>query len=300
MPITTTLRAGLIAAALTLPGFALAQSETITKPDESQVNPDAKPATADTVVATVNGTDITLGHMIMIRAGLPDQYAQLPADVLFTGILDQLVQQEALAQSWTGDLPKAVTLTLDNERSGQIASAAVEDFLKTALSEAEIQAAYDENYSAASDESEYKARHILVETEDEAKALIEALDGGADFATLAKEKSTGPSGPNGGDLGWFGQGMMVKPFEDAVVALAPGSYTKEPVQTQFGWHVILLEETRAKAAPSLDEVRGEIEVELQRTKVQELIDGLVEKANVDRSGAEGIDPTQLTNMQLVE
>ncbi|OWU86028.1 peptidylprolyl isomerase [Oceanicola sp. 22II-s10i] len=300
MTVQMTLRAGLAAAALMIPSGAFAQPADATKPGESQVETAATPADADTVVATVNGIDVTLGHMVMIRRGLPQQYDQLPPDVLFQGILDQLVQQIVLEQSWQGDLPREVELALDNERSGRVANAALNKYLESAITEEQIKAAYDEKYASGSGEMEYKARHILVETEEEAKALIQELDNGADFAALAREKSTGPSGPNGGDLGWFGPGMMVKPFEDAAVALEAGSYTKEPVETQFGWHVILLEETRAKAAPNLNEVRGEIEQELQRDAVQAHIDGLVENAEIDRGGAEGIDPTLLTKADILE
>lgn len=285
---STTLRAGLTAVALLMPLAAQAQDDTATTAD------------ADTVVATVNGVEVTLGHMIMVRAGLPAQYNQLPPDVLYKGILDQLVQQIVLEQSLEGEPPRSVRLSLENERHGRMASAAVAEFLETAVTEEQVQAAYDEKYAGETGGTEYKARHILVETEEEANELIAELDEGADFAALAAEHSTGPSGPNGGDLGWFGPGMMVKPFEDAVMTLEAGNHTAAPVETQFGWHVIKLEETRAKAAPALDDVRGEIEAELQNAAVKAHIDGLLEKAEIDRSGAEGIDPALLSDVDLVE
>lgn len=311
MPTTSIIRAGLAAALLAAPMHLWAQTETPAEtngdkaetaaPGNTAATGDTAGTTADgeTVVATVNGVDVTLGQMIMLRAALPQQYNQLPPEVLFKGILDQLVQQILLEQSYEGDVPKGVALSLENERLARMAGVAVEDFLTTAVTEEQVKAAYEEKY-AESDGKEYKARHILVETEDEARALIKELDGGADFAKLAQEKSTGPSGPNGGDLGWFGPGMMVKPFEDATFTMERGSYTKDPVQTQFGWHVILLEDVRDKAAPALDEVRAEIEGELQNAAVEAHIDALTEKAEIDRSGAEDIDPTLLTNMDLVE
>lgn len=299
MPSISLIRAGLAAALLATPLPLLAQSETATDSGSAAAETQATTADADTVVATVDGTDVTLGHMIMVRAGLPAQYNQLPPEVLFQGILDQLVQQILLEQSFEGEPPKAVSLSLENERHARMAATAIGAFIEGAVTEEQVQAAYDEQY-ATTEGTEYKARHILVETEDEARALIGELDGGADFSALAKEKSTGPSGPSGGDLGWFGPGMMVPPFEEATVALEPGSYTKDPVQTQFGWHVILLEETRAKAAPPLEEVRQEIEGELQNAAVEAHIDALTEKADIDRSGAEGVDPALLSNMDLVE
>ncbi len=130
-------------------------------------------------------------------------------------------------------------------------------------SEDQIKTYYEAEYASQSNQ-EYKARHILVKEEAEAKALIEELNGGADFAELAKAHSTGPTGKNGGDLGWFDANQMVKPFADAVAAMEKGSFTKEPVQTQFGWHVILLEDTRESEAPTLESVRGEIITKLQQ------------------------------------
>lgn len=304
MPHLTTLRRGTsvlsLALALALPLPALAQDTAGADATASQVETDAAPAGADTVVATVDGVDITLGHMILVRLGLPQQYNQLPPEVLFKGILDQLVQQVVLEKSFEGPVPRRVEMAVENERRGLVAGEAIEAFLGTAVTEDEIKAAYDEKYAGAEPETEYKAAHILVETEDEAKALIEELDGGAEFAALAREHSTGPSGPNGGDLGWFGAGMMVPEFEQAVAEMEPGSHSAAPVQTQFGWHVIQLNETRNKSIPALEEVRDEIAQELQAGAVEAHIDALVEKAEIDRSGADGIDPTLLTNSDLLE
>ncbi len=122
--------------------------------------------------------------------------------------------------------------------------------------------------------SQYKARHILVPTQTEAVEIIGELDGGADFATLAQTRSTGPSGPNGGDLGWFSPEQMVKPFSDAVIALEDGAYTEAPVQTQFGWHVILREETRQNEPPPLDSVRDTVKQRVEQQKLQAYIEGL--------------------------
>lgn len=255
--------------------------------------------TADTVVATVNGTDITLGHMIVARATLPEQYQQLPDDILFRGILDQLVQQTALSQTLDTELPPRIALSLENERRSLMAGEAIEGVLAEITTEAAIQAAYDEKYSNVEQAEEYNASHILVETEEEAIALKTQLDGGADFAELAKEKSTGPSGPQGGALGWFGSGMMVPAFEAAVIALAPGAVS-DPVETQFGWHVITLNETRRTSAPSLDEVREELTQDVQKAAVELHINGVVEGAEVDRSASEAIDPTVLKQLDLVE
>ncbi len=267
--------------------------------EETASSTPAKDVTAETVVATVNGKDITLGHMILIRQSLPQQYAQLPDNVLFQGILDQLIQQSALQGNYSGDMPVRVRLAMENEERALLAAEEVGELLETAVTDEAIQKAYDATYANAEGEREFKAAHILVETEEEAKAVAEEVKGGADFAEVAKAKSTGPSGPNGGALGWFGKGMMVPEFETAVMAMEPGAVS-DPVKTQFGWHVIKLEETRVKEAPALDEVRGELKAQVEQEAVKAHIDALVEKANVDKSGAEGIDPANLSNLDLLE
>lgn len=250
----------------------------------------------DTVVATVNDTEITLGHMLVARATLPQQYQQLPDDVLFKGILDQLVQQTALADSFTGELPPRVTLSIENETRSLTAGEAIEGVMAENVSDEELQAAYDAQYKDAEPEQEFNASHILVETKEEADAIKSELDGGADFAEVAKEKSTGPSGPGGGSLGWFAPGMMVPAFEEAVAGMEAGSVS-DPVETQFGWHVIKLNETRTAEAPALEDVRDELETQVRQTKVQTAIESITEAAEVDRSAAEGIDPTVLKNTE---
>lgn len=270
-----------IVACLALP--AIAQDET----------------TKDTVVATVNGTDITIGHMIVARASLPEQYQQLPDEVLFSGILDQLIQQTALADTFEGDLPPRAALSIANETRSLTAGEVVEKMMANGVSDTEIQAAYNEAYANAEPEQEYNASHILVETEEEANAIKAELDDGADFAAIAREKSTGPSGPSGGSLGWFGKGMMVPSFEAAVVEMAAGDVSV-PVETQFGWHVIQLNEIRSTQAPALEDVREELELQVRQVKVQEGIEAVTAAATIDKSGAEGIDPTLLKNTDWLE
>ncbi|MGO4914557.1 peptidylprolyl isomerase [Pseudogemmobacter sp. W21_MBD1_M6] len=254
--------------------------------------------TADTVVATVNGEDITVGHMIVVRSQLPEQYRDLADDVLYTGILDQLVQQTVLAQSLGKDLPKRAVIALDNERRALLAGEVIDGMVSQPVSDEALKAAYDERFAAEAPTKEFNASHILLETEEAAKEVRTLLDDGADFATLAKEKSTGPSGPNGGELGWFGPGMMVKEFEDAVVALEPGQLS-QPVQTQFGWHILKLNETRMKDAPSLDEMREELTADIQRQTVESSIAAMTEKATVIRTDAAEIDAAALKNLDLL-
>ena len=254
---------------------------------------------ANTVVATVNGKSITLGHMIVARAILPEQYQQLPNDVLFEGILKQLVEQTLLADNFEGTLSKRIPISLENEQRSLIAGETLEAVLSQVLSEDTVKAAYNAQYADAEPAKEYNASHILVETEEEALAIQADVEGGADFATIAKEKSTGPSGSNGGSLGWFGKGAMVPNFEAAVVGLDVGAVSA-PVQTQFGWHVIILNETRNTSAPELDAVRAEIEGTLREEAVTTKIQELREAATIDQSGAEGIDPSILSDLSIVE
>ncbi|MCR9124955.1 MAG: peptidylprolyl isomerase [Rhodobacteraceae bacterium] len=273
---------------------ALALAGVLALPLGAQETP-----TAETVVATVNGQEITLGHMIIAHATLPEQYRQLPANVLFDGILEQLIQQSALAQSFSGDLPSRVTLSLENEERSLLAAEVVEDIMRDAASDDEIAAAYAETYANGDMGEEYNASHILVETEEAARQIKADLDAGADFAETAREKSTGPSGPGGGALGWFGTGMMVPDFEAAVIALSPGEVSA-PVQTQFGWHVILLNETRVKAAPALEDVREEIANGIRQQAATNFINAAAESADVQRPDLSGLAPEILRSMSLLE
>ncbi|MDO9639276.1 MAG: peptidylprolyl isomerase [Pseudotabrizicola sp.] len=258
----------------------------------------AQDTTADTIVATVNGTNITLGHMIALREGLPQQYQALPDDVLYTGILDQLIQQTALEQSVT-NITKRDRLALENDRRGYISGVALQEVVAGAITDATLQAAYDAKYANAEPATEYNAAHILVDNEEKAAELKSQLDGGADFAELARANSSDVgSGANGGDLGWFGTGMMVKPFEDAVVAAEIGKVTA-PVQSDFGYHLILVKETRVAAAPTLDETRDELAAEIERTTVEAHIQALTDAAEITRPG-EGLDPTLLRDATLLD
>lgn len=258
----------------------------------------AEGETSDTVVATVNGTEITLGQMIALRENLPQQYLTLPDDVLFKGILDQLVQQEVLAQSVTA-LTKRDEANITNDKRGYLSGVVIAGITKTAVTDEALQKAYDERFKDAAPQKEYHAAHILVKTEDEAKALKAQLDGGANFAELAKANSidTG-SGAQGGDLGWFGLGMMVKPFEDAVTKAEIGKIT-DPVQTDFGWHLILVSESRIAAKPSLDDLREELAQEVETKAIDDHLKSLTEAAKIEKPG-EGIDPALLKDAKLID
>ncbi|PTX57785.1 peptidyl-prolyl cis-trans isomerase C [Litoreibacter ponti] len=254
---------------------------------------------ADTVLATVNGTDITIGHMIALQERLPDQYKQLADDVLYEGMLEQLIQQTALAQEMEKDDTKSLALTRENEIRAFLAGELLAKVGTADLDDGSVEALYEERYETGEPEMEFNASHILVETEEEANTVIEELSGGADFAELAKEKSTGPSGPGGGLLGWFGKGQMVPAFEEAVLSLEEGAVTEAPVQTQFGWHVVKLNESRAKSAPELDSVRDELERELRAAAIDNRITTLTEAADITRAEVE-VDPSIIRNLELLK
>ena len=253
--------------------------------------------TKETVVATVNGTDITLGHMLALANRLPDQYLGVENKNLYDGIIDQLIQQQLLS-----DLIKEQTaelkLAAENEHRALYASEAIAGIYANALTQEAINERYTALYESAEPVLEYNSSHILVESEEEAKAIVEALTKGADFATLAKEKSTGPTGANGGNLGWTGQGSFVPEFEAAMLEMKVEGVSA-PVKTQFGWHVIKLNETRNKPAPDLATVQNEIEEGLRAEALEKRISQLEGLANVVRSKQE-IDPSFIKKFHLLK
>lgn len=252
---------------------------------------------AGTVLATVGGNDITLGHVIAMLTVLPPEYQGLPDNVLLDGLLEQLVQQEVLAAVAESDIGMIERLGLENERRAFLAASFIDRIGSAPISDADLQVEYDAQFGSVGPVTEYNASHILLESEADAQDVIAALAEGADFAELARERSTGPSGPNGGALGWFTAGMMVPTFEEAVFALAVGEVSA-PVETQFGWHVILLNETRDQAPPSLDDVRAELEDGLRRARVTAAMEELTAAADIVRPEIQ-IDPAVIRDLDLL-
>lgn len=258
----------------------------------------AQETTADTVIATVGETEITLGEMIIARAQLPQQYQSLPADVLFDGVLEQLIQQQLLADA-VETVPARVEYALRNERRSLLAGEQIDALSVASMTDEAVQTAYDARYENTESETEYNAAHLLVETLEEAQAAKARVDAGEAFGDVAKEVSTGPSGPNGGNLGWFGAGQMVTPFEDAVMSMSVGDVS-DPVETQFGFHVINLLEKRVKEAPELDDVRSELMAEVQEAAIQARLAALTEAAEIVTPEEGTIDPELLGDLSLLE
>lgn len=221
--------------------------------------------------------------------------AEMGDGALYEIMLDQLIQQTAVADA--GQENAGVRAQLEIQRRNTLAAAAITEVTKNQPTDEEIQAAYDKLVAAEEPATEYSAAHILVDTEEKAREIKAQLDGGADFGTLAEQSSTGPSGPNKGDLGWFSADQMVKPFADAVSAMEKGQIS-DPVQTEFGWHVIKLNDTRLREAPALDEVRDQISQMVLRDKVQAEIERLTSEATVEK--VEGIDPALMNKTELLE
>lgn len=234
------------------------------------------PLAAQTI-ETVNGAELSADVFNMYLESRIQKPAAQATPTERTRFLDELKDIYLLT---TQPSAKALAETPRNkamielQTRGILAQAVASDFLeKNAATDAEIQAAYKEQI-AISPPQEFKASHILVETQSEANSIVAELEGGANFAELAKTKSTGPSGPNGGDLGWFAPNQMVPPFSQAVAALEDGAFSKTPVQTQFGWHVVLREDSREATPPTLESVRDVVKQRVEQEKLQDYLEEL--------------------------
>ena len=242
----------------------------------------ARAQTADSsVVARVNGEAITNTDMAMFHESLPAEYRQVPLETLYGQLLEGLIERKLLVMA-----ARDAGLS-DDETVKQRLAFAKDDILQEAyvgrllnaeISDQRLRTAYQALVASHAGNEEVHARHILLDSEEDARAVIAELAAGADFAEMAQQHSTGPSGPNGGDLGYFPHGQMVPAFADAAFALETGAITTDPVQTQFGWHVIKLEDRRPTAPPSFEAV----EAELHNGEVQTILIDLMERL---RAGA---------------
>ena len=238
----------------------------------------------DTVIATVNGEEITVANLKFAAGRLGDAIGHLTDEQkneVLTGILIDLVLLAQAGKEKGLEQTDEFKQRMEFLTTQSLRDAYFETHISALVSEEDIKSTYQEQVANEGGEKEVKASHILLESEAEAKDVIEELNNGGDFAELAKERSTGPSGPNGGDLGFFGKGRMVKPFEDAAFSMVVGDYTKDPVQTQFGWHIIKVFETRTQPAPAYEEVAEQLRQEVVRVKYDEVINDLKSKANIE-------------------
>jgi len=269
--------------------FILATAGTLaacTKPAEDAAKgaEGAAPAAASTV-ATVNGKKLSSDlYDTFVQAVTGGQMQEPLTDEQKSQMIDQLVNMTLAAQAAEKDgLQKdpKVAARIDLLRTQILAEAATDKYIKAhPVSEDEMKAEYDSQI--ASMPKEYKARHILVDKQETAESIIRELEAGGDFSKLAKAESKDSSAASGGDLGWFSPQTMVKPFADAVMALEKGKYTTTPVKSEFGYHVIILDDVREPDAPKFEDVKPQLEMFVQRKKLQEYLDGLRKAAQVQK------------------
>ncbi len=244
----------------------------------------------DPVVARVNGQEIYRSDVEESRLRLPERFQAVPLESVFGFLVNSLIDSKlVVAEAQKIDLQDSdkVKKTMARIREQVLERAFLEDYIDKRITDQELQTRYQKLIKDAKEEEEIKASHILLETEAQARQVIEELNGGADFAKLAKTRSKGPSGPSGGDLGYFGKGQMVEEFANAAFALDKGAYTAEPVQTQFGWHVIKLVDRRKVKPPSFAEAEPQLRQEMSRQIGSEFLKNIRQSATIERFNVDG-------------
>lgn len=269
LPLRSLAACGLVfGLALAAPVAAIAQDKA---PDE-------------TVVAIVNGSQITERDLEMAQSDLGPQFSQLPDEQKRAAALSAAIEIRLLAAKADEeglDDTDAFKDRMEFLRQRALHSAFVESKVAGQVTDEAVRARYDKEVAATPPASEIRARHILVATKEEAEAIIAELEGGGDFEAIAKEKSTDGAAAQGGDLGYFGAGQMVPAFEEAAFALEVGQFSKQPVQTQFGFHVIKVEDKRTQQPPSFEEVKEQVRTLLFRETYFAAVQELREAATVD-------------------
>ncbi|MBW8269185.1 peptidylprolyl isomerase [Caldovatus aquaticus] len=255
-----------------------------------QPSPPAAPS-PDTVVARVDGEPITLGDLGEATLLLPEQLRAAPPQVLYPLLLDQLITQHALvaaARRAGLDRDPAVAARIRRAEERELQQALVGREIAGRLSEAALRERYQREIASRPPEEEIRARHILVPSEEEARAaLAEARRPGADFAEIARRRSTGPGAQEGGDLGFFKRGDMIPEFAEAAFALRAGQVSETPVQSPFGWHVIKVEERRPAAPPSFEEARETLRQQMAEEEVSAVVERIRSAARIERFNLDG-------------
>ncbi|MEN8196686.1 MAG: peptidylprolyl isomerase [Pseudomonadota bacterium] len=235
------------------------------------------------VIATVNGENIYRGEFETAYAQLPPQAQQMGMETIFPLLLERMVDEKligiAAGKAIPADEPE-VEKQIAELRERIVMQVYFEREINAKLTDEVLQERYEQWKEANPAPSEVHARHILLETEERAKEVLAEVQGGKDFAEAAQEHSTGPSGPNGGDLGYFTPDQMVKPFADAAFAMEPGQVSAEPVKTDFGWHIIKVEDRREQARPGLEEMKDQLSQEATQEIAAEMMAGFREVAEI--------------------
>ena len=242
-------------------------------------------------VATLNGETIWLEEVMRAVEGLPQEYRQAPMDSYFDQLVAEVIDTKlAAAAGYESNLNKdeAVAQAMKMAADRILAEAFLSATINSQITDEAIAAAYGAFVADKTSREQVTASHILVETKEAAQEIIAKLNDGGDFATLAKESSTGPSGPNGGALGTFGRGQMVPVFETTAFSMPVGSFSAEPVQTQFGWHVIAVSDRSVQPAPVMEEMRAQLSNNLSRQYLGRLLETLRANAAIDMRSFEDI------------
>jgi len=264
---------------------AMAVVPFIAFPAAAQTAPTA--AKEKVIVATVDGENIYSSDVVALFQTLPEQYRQAGLGQMADQIVERLIEQTLVSNAArksglaeTAEVKRRIKVLSD----GVLQQMYLETKIGEQLTDDALKAAYREQIAGAKRPEEIRARHILVKTEAEAKKIIAELGDKGDFAAAAKEHSTGPSSAKGGDLGFFSDGMMVPEFSKAAFALKAGEFTKAPVKTQFGWHIIKLEERRKAEAAPFNEVAPKLRQELGRKAYEKIVGDLRSTAKIARPG----------------
>ncbi|MGE5548809.1 MAG: peptidylprolyl isomerase [Solirubrobacterales bacterium] len=245
-------------------------------------------ADKDPVVATVNGTEIRASTVTAYQRTLPPQIAaQAPFEALLEVVINnQLVYEAAKKDNVLAD--PEVKQALKQQEQQLAVQAYIMKKRRAEITDATLQKAYDEALKDYKPAEEVHARHVLLETEDQAKAVIAELNKGGDFTEIAKAKSKDPSAKqNGGDLGYFAKDEMVPQFAEAAFAMTPGEISKTPVKTQFGWHVIKVEDKRMSTAPTFEQAKPALKAKLAEDVAEKVVTDLRSKAKVKKFNADG-------------
>jgi peptidyl-prolyl cis-trans isomerase C len=270
---------------------------TMPKPALPSPAPPSPPAVfKDPVVATINGQPIHLSELEVAQQALPPQYRSMPLQAVFPALLDKMIDSKLVVQD--GRKNKVADDPAFKKRMVFVEEQVIQDFwlqreIAKKVTPEKLQQRYEERLKSMPAEEEVHARHILVATEDEAKAIIADLKKGAAFDKVAKEKSTDKaSGAEGGDLGWFKKSDMVKEFAEAAFALKKGEMSETPIKTQFGYHIITIEDRRKAPPPAFEEMQDQLREELARETVSGLLDQLRASAKIDKFAMDGskVDP----------
>jgi peptidyl-prolyl cis-trans isomerase C len=242
------------------------------------------------VVANVNGVKIFKSDIEEARLRLPERFSGVPLEAVYGLLVNSLIDSKLVAgeaRKINLDKDPVVRQQLARIEEQVLERAFLTAYIDNRITDEALAEQYQKMVKQAVVKEEVSARHILLETEAQAREVIKELKGGADFAELAKSKSKGPSGTSGGDLGFFGEGQMVPAFSKAAFAMKAGEITDEPVQTQFGWHVIKVEERRTVQPPTLEESQQELRIALSREIGSAFLQELRKTATVERFNLDG-------------